>query len=156
MAAVWRRLMFTTAMENVAPETLRLVFEQELPSLAAILQDYDPLGTRKVLEDAYKLSRMLHGAPDPAGRGVFYRSFVPEIGSTLNPRLVELSMPCRLADRGGVDHVGVTLFLGLVEVSRDLPGPEVTKKVLRRAHIICKCALQAMIYPSNANSNVEI
>jgi hypothetical protein len=34
-----------------------------LPSLAAILQDKpdDQLGTRKVLEDAYRFSRMLHG-----------------------------------------------------------------------------------------------
>ena len=157
MAAVWRRQMFTTpGVEYVAPETLRSIFEEELPSLAAILQDYDPLGTRKVLEDAHRLSRMLHGAPDVAGRGVFYHSFVPEIGNTLYPRQVEISKRCRLAQRGEVDRVGVTLFPGLVRLSQDRPGAEITQTVLRRAHVICKCALQAMVYPSNTKSNVEI
>ena len=90
MAAVWRRQTFTAAVKDVAPETTRSIFEEYLPSLAALLQDNpdDMLGTRKVLEDAYRFSRMLHGAPAAArpGADTFYRSLVPEVGSTLYPR----------------------------------------------------------------------
>ncbi|TFY74238.1 hypothetical protein EWM64_g9774, partial [Hericium alpestre] len=41
-----------------------------------------------VLDAAVEFSRMLHGSPSSAGGTVdaFYRSFVPEIGSTLYPR----------------------------------------------------------------------
>lgn len=83
MAAVWRRQTFSAAVDNVASDTTRSIFEEHAPSLAALLQDTteDPLGTRAVLEDAYyKFSRMLHGAPAAAGQGAdaFYRSFVPD------------------------------------------------------------------------------
>lgn len=156
MAAVWRRQTFTAAVENVAPETTRSIFEEHLPSLAALLQDQpdDPLGTRGVLEDAYRFSRMLHGAPAAAGPAAdaFYRSFVPELGSTLYPRQVELAKRCRRSERGEVDRVGATIFPGLVKVSRNLPGPGVAagdtaNTVVRRAQVICECALQATSYP---------
>jgi hypothetical protein len=69
VAAVWRRQTFTAAAENVTPETTRSIFEEHLPTLAALLKDQldDPLGTRTVLEDTYTFSRMLHGAPAAAG-----------------------------------------------------------------------------------------
>ncbi|KAI0277297.1 hypothetical protein BGY98DRAFT_631609 [Russula aff. rugulosa BPL654] len=157
VAAVWRRQTFTAAVENVAPETTRSIFEEHLPSLAAILQDKsdDQLGTRKVLEDAYRFSRMLHGAPAAAGPAAdtFYRSFIPEVGSTLYPRHVELAKRCRRSERGEVDRVGATIFPGLVKVSRNQPGPGVTSgdanTVVRRAQVICECALQATGYPGS-------
>ena len=158
VAAVWRRQTFTAAVENVAPETTRSIFEEHLPSLAAILQDEpdDPLGTRKVLEDAYRFSRMLHGAPAAAGPAAdaFYRSFIPEVGSTLYPRQVELSKRCRRSERGEVDRVGATIFPGLVKVSRNQQGPGVASgdtanTVVRRAQVICECALQATVYPGH-------
>ena len=66
---------------------------------------------------------MLHGAPATAGPAAdaFYRSFIPELGSTLYPREVELAKRCRRSERGEVDRVGATIFPGLVEVSRNLP-----------------------------------
>jgi hypothetical protein len=157
VAAVWRRQTFTAAVENVAPETTRSIFEEHLPSLAAILQDKsdDQLGTRKVLEDAYRFSRMLHGAPAAAGPAAdtFYRSFIPEVGSTLYPRQVELAKRCRRSERGEVDRVGATIFPGLVKVSRNQPGPGVSSgdanTVVRRAQVICECALQATGYPGS-------
>jgi hypothetical protein len=158
VAAVWRRQTFTAAVENVAPETTRSIFEEHLPSLAALLQDQpdDPLGTRTVLEDAYRFSRMLHGAPAAAGPAAdaFYRSFIPELGSTLYPRQVELAKRCRRSERGEVDRVGATIFPGLVKVSRNLPGPGVASgdtanTVVRRAQVICECALQATSYPGS-------
>ncbi|KAF8271171.1 hypothetical protein EI94DRAFT_1721036 [Lactarius quietus] len=155
VAAVWRRQTFSAAVENVAPETTRSIFEENVPSLAALLPDTadDPLGTRGVLEDAYKFSRMLHGAPaTAAGADAFYRSFVPELASTLYPRQVELAKRCRRSERGELDRVGATIFPGLVKVSRAPPGPGVatgdnTQTVVRRAQVICECALLASSYP---------
>jgi hypothetical protein len=156
VAAVWRRQTFTAAVENVAPETTRSIFQEHLPTLAALLKDQpdDPLGTRTVLEDAYRFSRMLHGAPAAGGPAAdaFYRSFIPELGSTLYPRQVELAKRCRRSERGEVDRVGATIFPGLVKVSRNLPGPGVASgdtanTVVRRAQVICECALQATSYP---------
>ncbi|KAN0120790.1 hypothetical protein V8E52_004059 [Russula decolorans] len=117
---------------------------------AALLKDQpdDPLGTRTVLEDAYRFSCMLHGAPATAGPAAdaFYRSFIPraELGSTLYPRQVELAKRCRRSERGEVGRVGATIFPGLVKVSRNLnlPGPGVASgdtanTVVRRAQVIC-------------------
>jgi len=159
VAAVWRRQTFSAAVENVAPETTRMIFEEHVPSLAALLTDNvdDPLGTREVLKHAYKFSRMLHSAPTTAGAGAdaFYRSFVPELGNTLYPRQVELAKRCRRSERGELDRVGATIFPGLVKVSRTPSGPGVapgdnTQTVMRRAQVICECALLATSYPVSA------
>jgi hypothetical protein len=158
VAAVWRRQTFSAAVENVAPETTRMIFEEHVPSLAALLPDSpdDPLGTRAVLEQAYKFSRMLHGAPAAAaGSDMFYRSFVPELASTLYPHRVELAKRCRRSERGELDRVGATIFPGLVKVSHTPPGPGVapgntSQTVVRRAQVICECALQATSYPASA------
>jgi hypothetical protein len=159
VAAVWRRQTFSAAVDNVAPEMTQMIFQEHVPSLAALLRvsSDDPLGTRAVLEDAYKFSRMLHGAPATAGAGAeaFYRSFVPELGATLYPRQVELAKRCRRSERGELDRVGATIFPGLVKVSRTQPGPGVapgdtTQTVVRRAQVICECALEATSYPGSA------
>ena len=159
MAAVWRRQTFSAAVEDVATETTRMIFEEHVPSLAALLPDSpdDPLGTRAVLEQAYRFSRMLHGAPAVAGPSAdtFYRSFVPELASTLYPHRVELAKRCRCSERGELDRVGATIFPGLVKVSHAPPGPGVppghtTQTVVRRAQVICECALQATNYPVSA------
>jgi len=158
VAAVWRRQTFTAAVENVEARTTRSIFEEHLSSLAALLQEQpdDPLGTRTVLEDAYKFSRMLHGAPAATGPAAdaFYRSFVPDIGSMLDQRQVELAKRCRRTERGELDRVGAAIFPGLVKVSRNLPGPGVAlgdtaQTVVRRAQVICECALQATSYPAS-------
>lgn len=134
-AAVWRRHTFSIAVEFLRPELLRKIFEHDLPLLAALLPDSveDTLGTRAVLEDAFKFSCMLRGAN--ADSDALYRSFVPKLGSTLNLDLVELVNLCPRR-RGEVDRVGVTVFPGLVEV---LPTAPISQTVVRRAQVICEC-----------------
>lgn len=139
-AAVWRRHTFSIAVEFLRPELLRMIFEQNMPLLAAILPDSveDTLGTRGVLEDAFKFSCMLRGTN--ADADALYRSFIPKFGSTLNSGLVELVKPCRRSESGEVDRVGVTIFPGLVELLPTLP---IVQTVVRRAQVICECGLLA-------------
>lgn len=105
-----------------------------------------------VLEAAYEFSRMLHGAPSSTGGSVdaFYRAFVPDVASTMNPRQIELVKRCHKTERGEPDRVGATVFPGLVKVSRGPPGPnglstENIQTVVRRAQVICECALLGSI-----------
>jgi hypothetical protein len=139
-AAVWRRHTLSVALENPTPEMMQRISEQNMPLLAVLLSDSakDPLGTHGVLEEAFKFSCMLRGAN--ADADALYRSFVPKLASTLDPGMVELVMPCRRSERGEIDHVGVTIFPGLVEV---LPTPSNAQTVVRRAQVICECELLA-------------
>ncbi|KAI9457009.1 hypothetical protein BJY52DRAFT_1120729, partial [Lactarius psammicola] len=158
-AAVWRRHTFFAAVEDLSPEMMRTIFEENMPSLAALLPDSaeDPLGTRGVLQDAFKFSCMLHGALDSPGPGAdaHYRSFVPKLASTLDPRQIEVVKRCHRSERGEVDRVGATIFPGLVKILPTPPGPRVepgenTQTVVRRALVICECALLATSYPLSA------
>ena len=119
-----------------------------MPSLAALLPESveDSLGTRGVLEDALKFSRLLHGAAGRAGpeADAYYRSFVPKLEGTVYALDTKLAKRCRLE----LDHVGATLCLGLVKILPLAPrlgrAPrEITKTVTRRAQVICECALRA-------------
>ncbi|KAF8754163.1 hypothetical protein RHS01_06400 [Rhizoctonia solani] len=122
VASVWRRQTYSAAVENY--------------SLMAILNG------------AYNFSKMLHGSKASSGGGAdaFYKAFVPEIGSILYPRQIELVKRCVMNERGQVDRVGACVFPGLVKVSRGTPTPgqgeaETTQTVVRRAQVICGCAL---------------
>ena len=147
-AAVWRRHTFSIAVEFLRPELLRMAFEQNMPSLAELLPDSvkDALGTRRVLEDAFAFSCMLHGANSDSD--ALYRSFVPKLGSTLNLDLVELvnSDVCPHM-HGEVHRVGVTVFPGLVEV---LPTTPIAQTVILRAKVICDCVLKSFAYATRA------
>ena len=138
-AAVWRRHTFSIAVEFLRPELLRMIFEKNMPLLAALLPDSveDTLGTRGVLEDAFTFSCMLRGAN--ADSDALYRSFVPKLGSTLNLDLVEIVNFCPRWRRE-VHRVGVTVFPGLVEV---LPTAPIAQTVILRAKVICECGLLA-------------
>lgn len=99
-----------------------------------------------ILEAAYEFSRMLHGAPSSSGGTVdaFYRAFVPELAAVLHPSQVELVKRCLKSERGEVDRVGATVFPGLVKVTRGAQvanGTAHTQTVVRRAQVICECAL---------------
>lgn len=65
---------------------------------------------------------MLHGSNSSSG-DAFYRAFVPELGSTLYPRQIELVKRCLRSERGELDRVGATIFPGLVKVTRGPPLP---------------------------------
>lgn len=127
------------------------ILVEQLPSLLKVLS---PSGTMthtavaQLLESAYNFSRMLHGSNSSAGGTVdaFYRAFVPELGSTLYPRQIELVKRCMLSERGEADRVGATIFPGLVKVTRGPMTPggqaaESVQTVVRRAQVICECAM---------------
>ncbi|KAI0052236.1 hypothetical protein FA95DRAFT_1675230 [Auriscalpium vulgare] len=158
VAAVWRRQTFSAAVDTISAEMSRAIFEETIPYLTEIILPINsalPLPPHSaaavaLLEAAYKFSRMLHGSPSTASGTLdaFYRSFVPELGSTLYARQVELVKRCVRSERGEMDKVGATIFPGLVKVS---PGPTTggadedctVQTVVRRAQVICECALNA-------------
>lgn len=109
--------------------TFSILYEH-MPELMKALNGKIPAsGGISILESAYGFSRMLHGSG--ASSDAFYRAFVPEIGSALSPRQIELVKRCLKSERGEVDRVGATIFPGLVKVSRaaSSPGMEETVQV---------------------------
>jgi len=99
---------------------------------------------KSIIDAAYDFSRMVHGSSATSGDS-FYRAFVPELGSVLSPRQHELVKRCMRSENGNIDRVGATVFPGLVKVSKgpNINGqePEIIQTVVRRAQIICECAL---------------
>ncbi|KAF7374519.1 Pentafunctional AROM polypeptide [Mycena sanguinolenta] len=133
VASVWRRQTFSAAVNTCTPEMAHSILTEQIPHLTQLLLDLLP---STVIDSAYHFSRMLHGT---AGSGdAFYRAFVPEIGSTLLPRQIELVKRCLKNERGEIDRVGCTMFPGLVKVSLDN-----AQTVVRRAQVICECAMNS-------------
>ncbi|TFK74122.1 hypothetical protein BDN72DRAFT_886508 [Pluteus cervinus] len=148
VACVWRRQTFSAAVETCTPDmSLGILFES-VPELMKLLGGALPQGgNQSILESAYSFSRMLHGSSSGPG-DAFYRAFVPELGSTLYPRQIELAKRCLRNERGEEDRVGATIFPGLVKVTRGplLPSgqhADNTQTVVRRAQVICECAMLA-------------
>lgn len=151
VACVWRRQTFSAAVDQCSPEMTAHILNENIPSLAAILC---PDGTTvhpaclAIMDAAYSFSRMLHGSRSTSGGAIdaFYRGFVPELGSVLYPRQIELVKRCIKSERGEQDRVGSTVFPGLVKVSRGVPLPdgtpgELVQTVVRRAQCVCECAM---------------
>ncbi|THH15560.1 hypothetical protein EW146_g4936 [Bondarzewia mesenterica] len=151
VASVWRRQTFSAAVDVCSPEMSGAILDEHMPALTDLITAGPTTASSfTVLESACEFSRMLHGSPSSAGGTIdaFYRSFVPELGSTLYPRQVELVKRCLRSERGELDRVGATIFPGLVKVSRGpiTPGGQSADNVhtvVRRAQVICECALQA-------------
>ncbi|KAI0707229.1 hypothetical protein C8Q76DRAFT_770904 [Earliella scabrosa] len=163
VAAVWRRQTFSAAVEACSPDMSRFFLSEHMPNLTKVLglenndKNTVSAGVFPVLEAAYEFSRMLHGAPSSSGGSVdaFYRAFVPDVASTMNPRQIELVKRCHKTERGEQDRVGATVFPGLVKVSRGPPGPngvatENIQTVVRRAQVICESVggYPAMQFPN--------
>jgi hypothetical protein len=169
VAAVWRRQTFSAAIETFTAEMSQMIMDEHLPSLTKLLclsPAFDEqtkliysISASQVLEGAYEFSRMLHGSPSSSGSTIdaFYRAFVPELSSTLYPRQIELVKRCLTSERGGADRVGATVFPGLVKVIRGpvtangQPVKDNVQTVVRRAQVICACALGST--HSNANGS---
>lgn len=94
VASVWRRQTFSAAVDSLDPSMAIALFMEHLPHLFQLInpspQELSPsLGS--VLEASYTFSRMLHASKSATGGGGsmessgFYRSFVPDLGSTLDP-----------------------------------------------------------------------
>ncbi|KAH7913533.1 hypothetical protein BJ138DRAFT_1058888 [Hygrophoropsis aurantiaca] len=149
VACVWRRQTFSAAVEECSPEMTQNILLDQLPSLMPMLAKSSATSEfpgRSVVESAYNFSRMLHGASSASGGSIdaFYRSFVPEIGSNLYPRQIELVRRCLKSERGEVDRVGATIFPGLVKVTKSPTAgrsQDNVQTVVRRAQVICECAL---------------
>lgn len=171
MASVWRRQTFSAAVETFTSEMSQLILDDNLPNLTKVLGLYPaessspqpPNSVTRVLEAAYDFSRMLHGSASSAGGTVdaFYRAFVPELASTLYPRQIELVKRCMTSERGESDRVGATVFPGLVKVSRGPATPNdqpdtsnVVQTVVRRAQVICDCALRMGMPTSSTNGSI--
>jgi len=148
--------------------TTSILFEH-IPELTRLLQGAPPVfGGISILDSAYAFSRMLHGPGSNSG-DVFYRAFVPELGSSLHPREMELTKRCLKSERGEPDRVGATIFPGLVKVSQGIKqlndqaenvqvchkwyasGYQVDivyQPVVRRAQVVCECALGGTVVTS--------
>ncbi|KAG8765183.1 hypothetical protein FRC12_007644 [Ceratobasidium sp. 428] len=151
VASVWRRQTYSASVETCTPDMMRHVLMEHAPTLLELVAPQGktpPESLLSILNGAYTFSRMLHGSRTASGSGAdaFYKAFVPEIGSILYPRQIELVKRCIMNERGQVDRVGACVFPGLVKVSRNPVGPgqgepETTQTVVRRAQVICGCAL---------------
>lgn len=108
------------------------ILDEQVPQLMKMLGGKIPAsGGVSILESAYAFSRMLHSSGSSSS-DAFYRAFVPELGSTLHPRQIELVKRCLRSERGELDRVGATIFPGLVKVSRvvGITGREETAQVM--------------------------
>lgn len=131
VACVWRRQTFSAAVETCTPDMTLSILHEQVPELMRVLHGKIPSSAGvSILESAYAFSRMLHGSGSPSS-DAFYRAFVPELGSILYPRQIELVKRCLKSERGETDRVGATIFPGLVKVSRaaTVPGMEETVQV---------------------------
>jgi hypothetical protein len=154
VACVWRRQTFSAAVDRCAPDMSLSILQEQLPSLMHVIAPSGelPPATVTILDSAYEFSRMLHGS-DTSSTDAFYRAFVPELGSALYPRQIELVKRCmkserRDTDRGMIDivsfnacsslsllAVGASIFPGLVKVTRGpmTPGGGNTENVQVRS-----------------------
>ncbi|KAG2035824.1 hypothetical protein BDR03DRAFT_993256 [Suillus americanus] len=135
VACVWRRQTFSAAVETCDPEMTAAILAETLPALTKVIGGLTN-NTAPILASAYTFSRMLHGSPS-SSTDAFYRSFVPELGSILYPRQIELVRRCLKSERGEQDRVGATIFPGLVKVTRGT----VTATEQNQETVICECAL---------------
>ncbi|KAI6108152.1 hypothetical protein F5141DRAFT_1121032 [Pisolithus sp. B1] len=146
VAAVWRRQTFSAAVDSCDSNMAHSIFNDQMPSLVKVL-GASMKGVIRIFDAAYNFSRMLHGANvSGASTDAFYRSFVPEIGSALLPRQIELIRRCLKSERGEADRVGATVFPGLVKVVKGTTtggeqDQDNMQSIVRRAQVICECAL---------------
>ncbi|KAH8921345.1 hypothetical protein BT69DRAFT_1298721 [Atractiella rhizophila] len=173
VAAVWRRQTFSAAVDSIDPSLALTILTEHLPSTFPIISPHpsqlDP-SLSQLLTSAYTFSRMLHasgrtGAAAAEGSS-FFKAFVPEVGSVLEPGPIELVKRCARAERGEMERVGCCVFPGLVKVQAiDVDGAEgeqggitavnlaaagAQKKkkriprqlVVKRALVFCSCAME--------------
>lgn len=131
VASVWRRQTFSAAVATLDPAMALSLFAAHMPAVFRLVNPgpshlSPPLAD--VLEAAYTFSRMLHASRAAASGGAmeaggFYRAFVPELGSALDPTKLELIKKCYRTERGEPERVGACLFPGLVKESAVDSGP---------------------------------
>ncbi|KZP00339.1 hypothetical protein CALVIDRAFT_548284 [Calocera viscosa TUFC12733] len=156
VACVWRRQTFSAAVESFTPEMGANILQEHMRSLSALLSPAErPMqDLHEILNAAYAFSRMLHAGQSGSSMDAFYRAFVPELGHPLDPGQLELTRRCMKSERGEVDSVGATVFPGLVKVTlapaggATDDGSNTISTVVRRAQVICQCALVGLATPT--------
>ncbi|GAA5878187.1 hypothetical protein JCM16303_002876 [Sporobolomyces ruberrimus] len=169
VASVWRRQTFSAAVDSLNPAMSLSLFHEHMRNVFTLINPTPTIRPEleAVLDASYVYSRMLHKSYSPGGAlegSGFYRSFVCQVGSPLDPTQLELIKKCYRTERGEPERVGACLFPGLVKETaidttplpqtsiRHGPGAQnraPTKKretrtlVVRRAQVICECALAA-------------
>ncbi|GAA5844749.1 hypothetical protein JCM3766R1_005264 [Sporobolomyces carnicolor] len=169
VASVWRRQTFSAAVDSLNPAMSLSLFNEHMKNVFSLINPSPTIRPEleAVLDASYVYSRMLHKSYSPGGAlegSGFYRSFVCQVGSPLDPTQLELIKKCYRTERGEPERVGACLFPGLVKETaidttplpqtsiRHGPGAQnraPTKKretrtlVVRRAQVICECALAA-------------
>ncbi|BGO95236.1 hypothetical protein NBRC10512_002974 [Rhodotorula toruloides] len=170
VASVWRRQTFSAAVDSLDPEMSLSLFREHMPHVFSLINPSPTIAPEleAVLDASYVYSRMLHKSYSPGGAlegSGFYRSFVCQVGSPLDPTQLELIKKCYRTERGEPERVGACLFPGLVKETaidttplpslsiRHGPGAqngrqplkkrETRTLVVRRAQVICECALAA-------------
>jgi len=147
VACVWRRQTFSAAVESCTPDMSLSILYEQVPELMRTLNGKIPAsGGVSILESAYAFSRMLHSSGSSSS-DAFYRAFVPELGSTLFPNQIELVKRCLKSEKGEQDRVGATIFPGLVKVTRMTDTKTSVQTVVRRAQVICECAMGGSCIP---------
>lgn len=145
MACVWRRQTFSAAVDSCSPEMSAILLQDSLPELLALISDGNnvvPPALVSILDAAFSFSRMLHSSKTGIGgkADAFYKAFVPDLGTPLDPRQVELVKRCLRAERGEMDQVGSCIFPGIVKITGGSNEPT-TQTVMKRALVMCECAL---------------
>ncbi|KIJ51461.1 hypothetical protein M422DRAFT_58943 [Sphaerobolus stellatus SS14] len=140
VASVWRRQTYSAAIDSCPPDMWETVVSEHMSALASVLTDGVD-AVYSILDAAYSFSRMLHGSKSTSGGTIdaFYRAFVPELNAVLYPRQIELVKRCIKSENGEACRVGASVFPGLVKVTKG--GRDGEQAVVRRAQVICECAL---------------
>lgn len=95
VASVWRRQTFSAAVDSLSPSMSLSLFREHMPHVFPLINaTHSNAGAglshelETVLDASYLYSRMLHKSYSPGGAlegSGFYRSFVCQVGSPLDP-----------------------------------------------------------------------
>ncbi|SCV73265.1 BQ2448_7190 [Microbotryum intermedium] len=126
VASVWRRQTFSASLTHLSERTCFSLLSRHIPAISYLL---NPSPTHlssslsTMLEAFHLYARTLHSSATAMGGGGgvegsgFYRAYVPQIGTLLDPGRLELIKRCYRTERGEPERVGACLFPGLVKES---------------------------------------
>lgn len=147
-------------MPSLLPIMLSLNPPSPSSSTSPLPEPTIPPQLEDILQQAWLFGRMLHASRPSSGSSAnaFYRAFMPDLGSGLDPLQVsrvflvflldwsptsfslvclqiELVKRCLLSERGEYEVVGACLFPGLVKIGKDPQKGEEIQTVVRRAQV---------------------
>lgn len=104
VASVWRRQTFSAAVDSLDPEMSLSLFREHMSHVFSLINPSPTIAPEleAVLDASYVYSRMLHKSYSPGGAlegSGFYRSFVCQVGSPLDPTQLGASFHRTLVHR---------------------------------------------------------